>query len=193
MNLIIERVKNIIRTPKTEWLIIEAESTFLNTLITGYVLPLSIVYCLGVLLYGALWSGIFGFEYFAIASLIKFITAVVYFLVGTYTVDMLAPNFESQKNLIRSAQLIAYSSTPFWVAGLFSFIPYLGWLILFAGGVYSVYLMYLGIGPLKKTPEDKKVVYMIIQLVITLIIGGLINYLLRLIFFRTMGYDVMHY
>ncbi|MBK8496631.1 MAG: hypothetical protein IPL50_17785 [Chitinophagaceae bacterium] len=31
---------------------------------------------------------------------------------------------------------------------------------------YGIYIMYLGIGPLKKTPEDKKVVYMIIAFVI---------------------------
>jgi len=38
--------------------------------------------------------------------------------------------------------------------------------ISLAAWAYGIYIMYLGIGPLKKTPEDKKVVYMIIAFVI---------------------------
>jgi len=42
MNLI-DRVKNILLTPKTEWEVIKAESTPQKEIITGYVLPLAAV------------------------------------------------------------------------------------------------------------------------------------------------------
>ena len=48
-------------------------------------------------------------------------------------------------------------------------------------GLYGIYLMYLGIGPLKKTPEDQKIVYMIVSIVVYAVITGLLIYLLHMI------------
>lgn len=190
MNLI-ERVKNILTTPKTEWLVIETETTTPPALLMSYVLPLLVVYSIGSLLGGLFWAGTWGFQYFLISALISFISAAISFYVSSYVIDMLAPSFASEKNINKSAQLVAYSNTAVWVAGFFTFIPLLGWLVLIAGAVYSIYLMYLGIGPLKKTPEDKKVVYMIIAFLVIIIIGAIISYLLRVIIFRAMGYTLL--
>jgi hypothetical protein len=190
MNLI-ERAKNILTTPKTEWLVIATETTPMMTLLVNYVLPLTIIYSLGSFLTGMFWSSLFGgFQYAIISAIVTILSAIVTFFIASYAVDMLAPSFGSEKNLDRSAQLVAYSNTAVWVAGLLSFIPLLGLLITIAGAVYTIYLMYLGIGPLKKTPEDKKVIYMIIVFVIMLIVGGIISYILRMIFFRAMGYGI---
>ena len=38
---LVDRVKNILLTPKTEWEVIERETTPTASLITGYVLPLA--------------------------------------------------------------------------------------------------------------------------------------------------------
>ena len=39
----IDRIKNICLTPKTEWPVIAGESTSTSTLLTGYVLPLAAI------------------------------------------------------------------------------------------------------------------------------------------------------
>lgn len=165
MNLI-ERVKNILITPKTEWDVINGETATPMSLLMGYVFPLAVVAAAGSLLKGLLFAGTWGFTYFLILAIVAFISQMVAFYISVLVIDILAPSFGSEKDMGKSAQLVAYSATPGYVGALLSFIPILGLLISIAAWVYGVYLMYLGIGPLKKTPEDKKVVYMLIAYII---------------------------
>lgn len=186
MNLI-DRVKNILLTPKTEWEVINGETATTQSLLTSYVLPLAIVASLGSLLKGFLFAGTYGLKYFIVTAIIGFAAAVIAFYVTVIIVDMLAPSFESEKNMGKSAQLVAYSGTPSYVGSLLSFIPVLGWLIALAAWAYGIYLMYLGIGPLKKTPEDKKAVYMIIAYVIMIALTFILIAILGAIIFSAMG------
>ena len=186
MNLI-ERVKNILITPKTEWDVINGETATTQSLLMGYVLPLAIVAAVGSLLKGLLFAGAFGLKFFIISAVIAFIASVVAFYVSVIIVDMLAPSFGSEKNMGKSAQLVAYSGTPSYVGGLLSFIPVIGWLIALAAWAYGIYLMYLGIGPLKKTPEDKKVVYMIVAFLIMIVLYFVVVAILGAVLFAAMG------
>ncbi len=186
MNLI-ERVKNILITPKTEWDVINGETATTQSLLMGYVLPLAIVAAIGSLLKGLLFAGTFGLKYFIISAVIAFIASIVAFFVSVIIVDMLAPSFGSEKNMGKSAQLVAYSGTPSYVGGFLSFIPVIGWLIALAAWAYGIYLMYLGIGPLKKTPEDKKVVYMVVAFLIMIVLYFVVAAILGAILFAAMG------
>jgi hypothetical protein len=94
-------------------------------------------------------------------------------VITAYVADMLANTFKSEKNLDKSAQLVAYSSTASWVASILSIIPVIGWLSSIAGGIYAIYLLYLGVGPIKKTPEDQRVIYIVI-IVVVLIVASMI-------------------
>ena len=82
--------------------------------------------------------------------------------ITAFVVDALAPSFGSEKNFGRSFQLVAYGATPGLVAGLFAILPLLAGIGGLVGAVYSVYLWYIGLTPLKNTPEDKKVTYLVI-------------------------------
>jgi len=186
MNLI-ERVKNILITPKTEWDVINGETATIQSLLMGYVLPLAIVAAVGSLLKGLLFAGVLGLKFFIISAIIAFISSIVAFFVSVIIVDMLAPSFGSEKNMGKSAQLVAYSGTPSYVGGLLSFIPVIGWLVSLAAWAYGIYLMYLGIGPLKKTPEDKKVVYMIVAFLIMVVLYFVVAAILGAILFAAMG------
>lgn len=184
---IIERVKNILLTPKTEWEVINGETATPQSLLIGYVLPLAIVAAAGSLLKGLLFAGTFGLKYFILTAVIAFIASVISYYITVIIVDMLAPSFASEKDMGKSAQLVAYSGTPSYVGALLSFIPIVGWLIALAAWAYGVYLMYLGIGPLKKTPEDKKVVYMIVAFLIMIVLYFIIVAILGAILFAAMG------
>lgn len=190
MNLI-ERVKNILITPKTEWEVINGETATPMSLLMGYVFPLSIVAAIGPLLTGLLFAGLWGFKYFLVTAIIAFISQMVAFYISVLIIDMLAPSFGSEKNLNKSAQLVAYSATPGYIGGLLSFIPVLGLLISIAAWVYGVYLMYLGIGPIKKTPEDKKVVYMLVAYIIWIAIYFILAAILGAILFSLFGLGVL--
>jgi hypothetical protein len=186
MNLI-ERVKNILITPKTEWEVINGETATTQSLFMGYVLPLAIVAAAGSLLKGLLFAGTFGLKYFIIAGVIAFVSSLVAFWVSVIIIDMLAPSFGSEKNMGKSAQLVAYSGTPSYVGGLLSFIPVVGGIIALAAWAYGIYLMYLGIGPLKKTPDDKKVVYMVVAFLIMIVLYFVVAAILGAVLFAAMG------
>lgn len=154
----------------------------------GYVLPLAIIASLGSLLKGFLFAGTLGLKFFIISAIIAFISTMVAYYITVIVVDMLAPSFASEKDMGKSAQLVAYSATPSYVGALLSFIPVIGWLIALAAWAYGVYLMYLGIGPLKKTPEDKKVVYMVVAYLIMIALYFVLAAILGAILFAAMGF-----
>jgi Yip1 domain len=191
MNLI-ERVKNILITPKTEWDVIAGETATPQSLLFSYVLPLAVVAAAGPLLTGLLFSSLYGFKYALITAVIAFIATVASYYISVIIVDMLAPNFGSEKDMNKSAQLVAYSVTPSYVGGLLSFIPILGWLISLAAWVYGIYIMYLGLGPVKKTPEDKKVVYLLVVYVIWIAIYLILVAVLGAILFAAFGFGVLN-
>lgn len=83
MNLI-ERVKNILITPKTEWEVINSMGTW-------------------------------GLKYIIASAVIAFIAVLLSFYLTALIVDMLAPSFKSEKNMSKSAQLVAYSGTPSYI------------------------------------------------------------------------------
>lgn len=186
MNLI-ERVKNILITPKTEWDVINGETATPQSLLMGYVLPLSLVAAVGSLLKGFLFAGVLSLKFFIITAVIAFIASILAYYITVIIVDMLAPSFGSEKDMGKSAQLVAYSGTPSYIGGLLSFIPVIGWIVSLAAWVYGVYLMYLGIGPLKKTPEDKKVVYMIVAFLIMIVLYFILVAILGAILFAALG------
>lgn len=184
---IIDRVKNILLTPKTEWQVINGETATPQSLLMGYVLPLAVIASLGSLLKGFLFAGTLGLKYFIVLAIIAFISTVLAYYITVIVVDMLAPSFASEKDMGKSAQLVAYSATPSYIGALLSFIPVLGWLLPLAAWVYGIYLMFLGIGPLKKTPEDKKVVYRVVAYLIMIAIYFILAAVLGAILFAAMG------
>lgn len=185
---LINRVKNIIITPKTEWDVINAESATPKSLFTGYVLPLAIVAAIGPLLSGVVYPGSMGLRFFLTAAVVALVSTIVGFYVALYIIDLLAPSFGSEKNLNKSAQLVAYASTPSNVASFLSFIPVIGRLLSLAGWLYSIYVMYLGVGPLKKTPEDKKVIYLVVAWLLMFGAIMVISAILGMILYGTSGF-----
>ena len=180
-----DRAKSILLSPKTEWYIIETEHTPVSTMLTAYVIPLSLIPAAFALLSGLLYLTIG----FGIASaIIAIITAVINFYISTYVIDALAPTFNSSKNINRSAQLAGYSYTPTAVASILTLIPVLGGLAVFAGAVYAVYIMYLGIGPMKNTPEDKQIVYVVVVIFVQLVVYFILSSIFSALFLRSFFY-----
>lgn len=170
MASLIDRVKNILTNPKAEWEIINNEPATLQGLLTSYVIPLALLSAIATFLKFFVFSSVFGMAYALAYTVFAVVVTVLVFVIAVYVIDALAPSFKSEKDINKSAQLIAYAGTAGYVAGIFSFIPVIGGLLSLAGAVYSIYLFYLGVGPLKKTPEDQKVVYIIVYVLVSWVI-----------------------
>ncbi len=187
MNLV-ERAKNIITTPKTEWEAVAGEEPNIQQILLGYVLPLALIPTIAIIVgWGVI--GTFGFTSFTYGiamGLVQLINAFLSVLITGFVIDALAGSFGSQKNMGRAVQLVAYSMTPVWVAGILNIFPTIGWL---AGliGLYGLYLLYLGLTPLMKTPEDKKVGYLIVSIIILIVVYFVIALILTSIFLAVFG------
>ena len=171
---IVDRAKNIIITPKTEWDVIAAETTPTPALITGYVLPLAGAAALAGFVGSAVFLGMFGgrggIAIALVAAVIHLVMAVVSVFVLGFIVDVLAPTFGGQKNLSQAFKLVAYSYTAAWVFGLAGIIPFIGWLGALIGAIYGLYLLYLGIPKLMKSPEEKTVPYLVVVIVCAIVL-----------------------
>lgn len=186
MNLI-ERAKNIIIAPAKEWDVIATETPDTGKIITGYVLPLAgaaaVAAFIGYAFIARHFGGINWGIYQAITVLVGALAGV---FISAFVIDALAPSFGSEKNMGRSIQLVAYSYTPFWVGGLLAIIPMIAFLGVLVG-LYSLYLLYIGIPKLKKTPEDKQLGYFVVSLLVMIVVYFVIGFILSLILLSSMG------
>lgn len=179
MNLL-ERVKNIITKPKEEWQVINGEAKSGMPLIVSYLLPLAALAAIASFIgYSFLFRGEgIGIKTGLIYAVIAFLQMVISVYISALVTDALAPSFASEKNMNKSIQLIVYAATPAYVGGLLNIIPAIGWLGSLAGGVYSIYVLYLGLPIMKKTPEDKTPIYLIVIILALAVLYWLINYIL---------------
>jgi hypothetical protein len=183
---IVERVKAILLTPKSEWLVIERESGEPAYLFANYVAILAAIPAVcgfigtsivGVAGYRAgLFSGLLG-------AIVGYILAFVSVYVMALIIDALAPSFNGQKNFNNALKLVVYSYTAAWLGGVFSLIPAISILGLLCG-LYSLYLLYLGIPVLMKSPEDKSLVYTIVAVVCAIVVSIVIGAIPAMLFFR---------
>jgi len=187
MNLV-DRAKNIIISPKTEWDAVGREDPNIQQIMVSYVIPLALIPTIAIIVgYGVI--GIYGrssFNYGIAMGFVQILTAILSVFIAAYVIDALAPSFGSQKNLGKAVQLVAYSMTPAWVGGIFNLVPAIAWLgSLF--GLYGLYLLYLGLSPQMKTSEDKRVGYMIVSTLILIVVYFVIIAILTLIFLSVFG------
>lgn len=182
MNLV-DRVKRILLSPRTEWEVIDAEQTTPAALYTGYIAPLAaigpIAQLIGYSVFGITVPFMGTYKVPFGSALTGAIISYVLTLVGTYIlaliIDGLAPTFNGQRNQIQALKVAAYSSTASWVAGIFALIP--GLRLLGILGLYSLYLLYLGLPVLQKTPRDKALPYtavVVLAAIVLFMIVGLI-------------------
>ena len=178
---LLDRVKNILLNPRQEWAVIDAEPTVPVDLYKQYIMPLAAIGPVA----GFIGSTVFGYHIPLMGTIRApigqaFASMVVTYLLtlgGVYVlaliIDALAPNFHGTKNQLQALKVAAYSSTASWVSGIFSLVPGLRWLGVL--GLYSLYLLYLGLPVLMKAPEDRAMAYTILvilaALVLFLVIG----------------------
>jgi hypothetical protein len=186
---LIERVKNILLTPKTEWEKIDTEPATVKGLYIGYICILAAIGPIARLIGSQLFSGYSFLHFGLMAGVIGAVVGYIVSLVGTYVmaliIDALAPSFGGTKNSLQALKVVAYSWTASWLAGIFTILPLLG--ILALVGLYSLYLLYLGLPKLMKVPEDKALVYTIVSIVVACVVFVVIGMVTSAVVVATAG------
>jgi hypothetical protein len=92
---------------------------------------------------------------------------------------MLAPSFGGKKDDMQALKTVAYAYTAAWVAGFAQLVPWMGILILLAGSVYSVYLLYLGLPVTMKCPPEKSMGFTVVSIIAAVILSFAISAVVR--------------
>jgi hypothetical protein len=179
---LVARVKGILLSPSAEWQLIESEPATTGGLYAGYIVPLSAIGPIA----GAIGLSLFGISVPFVGRIHSSLTWVlegavlgyIFGLLGVYVtafvVDALAPTFGGEKNMVQSLKVVAYSFTAAWVAGILRIVPALGILVVLAS-LYSLYVFYLGLPILKKSPPDKALGYSVVSIVCAIIVNIVIG------------------
>lgn len=175
---LIARAKNILLTPKTEWPVIAAEQDTVANLYKNYIIILAAIPAV----MRFIDSSIIGNTWFGVTVRVPFVSGIIGMIVGyalalaaVYLVgliiDALAPSFGGEKNPIQALKTSAYMSTAAWIAGAAVIVPWIGWLIVWAGIIYGVYLLIVGLPHTMKCPSDKAVGYGIVTIIIAIVLN----------------------
>jgi len=108
-----------------------------------------------------------------VAAVLQTVVGAAMVYVMALVTNALAPNFGSQPDVGQSHKLAAYGCTAGFLAGVFSIFPPLAMLAIV--GLYSLYLIYVGLPILMKTPADKVIVYLIVIVLVTIVVGVVLN------------------
>jgi hypothetical protein len=184
MNLV-QRAANISVKPKSEWEVIATEPTSTADLYKYYIAPLAAI---GPAALFIAMSGI-GVSIPFMGSirvpvgiglstaLTQYLLALVSIYLSALVINGLAPKFGGEKNVNQALKLAAYASTPAWIAGALQVLPSLSVIVLLAG-LYSLYVLYVGIPIMMKAPHDRAVGYAAVTVVCVIllsIVGGALS------------------
>ena len=109
-----------------------------------------------------------------------FLTAVLGLVISVFVFNFLAGTFKGNSNFSRAFAAVSLAAIPSWIAGILgSLIPYIGFLIILAGFIMSLYLMYKIMPLALGVPDEKRLVHFILSLVaivvLNMIVGAVIG------------------
>lgn len=148
------RVRDMLVRPQTAWDRIAVEEP--APLIGPYVTPLAIAAAIVSFAAGPIYSG---FEvdpalaWRGIAAALRVIFAVLSVVAAAMLINMLARRFGADSDTGRARQLAAYAATPIFVAALGTLAPPVALLATFAGVVYALVLLAMGVRRLMPMPD----------------------------------------
>jgi hypothetical protein len=186
-NKLIARAKAILLTPKTEWPVIATEPATVGDLYKNYILVLAAIPAVATFIK----TSIIGTNVWLAGrvrtdvgtGLASMVLSYVLVLASVYVmaliIDALAPTFGGQKDKTQALKTITYASTASWLAGVAVVVPAIGMLIALAGGIYGIYLLYLGLPHTMKSAPEKSAGYtavsIIAAIVLYIVVGAIVG------------------
>lgn len=195
---IIDRVRNILTSPGTEWPVIATEPATTGGLYVGYI---TIVAALPAIA-GFIKSSLIGTSFLGVTvhaplggglarMLLTYLLSLAITYVMALIINALATSFGGQPGMVQALKTVAYAWTASWIAGIGVLLPWIGMLILLAGGIYGIYLLYLGLPHTMKCPPDRAGGYTAVSVIIAIVLSWAVHLVLGIIFFSASGAAAM--
>ena len=174
------RAKAILVNPKAEWPAIAAEPASVGSLYAGYIAVLAALPGIAGFINGSL----IGFSMSGItvrtpvgAGIGRMLSTYFLSLLVVYVlalgVNALAPTFGAQKDNVQALKTIAYAWTASWLASVAIIVPWLGGIIVLAGAIYAIYLLYVGLPHTMKCPPEMAGRYTAVTVIIASVLTWL--------------------
>ena len=178
---LVERVKGILLKPNEEWAKIDGEPATVQGLYTSYICILAAIPAVASFIGGQ----IFGYGAFLVhfkpplitslvGAIVTYVLSLAMVFVMAIVIEALAPSFDGEKNRIQALKVAAYAYTAAWVAGVLQIVPALGMLAIL-GGLYSLYLLYLGLPKLMKSPPEKALGYTVVSIIVAAVLSIVVS------------------
>src|SRR5690606_35409450 len=182
MNKLVARVKAILLTPKTEWPVIASEPATVADLYKNYIVILAAIPAV----IGFIKGSLIGYSGFGIhvrtpigmgltTAIVTYLLTLGLVYVLALIVDALAPTFGGQKNPVQALKAVAYSYTASWIASVALVLPVIGVLVVLAGAIYGIYLLYLGLPATMKAPQEKAVGYTGVPVILAFLLAWVVG------------------
>lgn len=196
MKSIIDTAKQFIVNPKLEWEVARQDENSAQEHVMKYVLPLALISAVAIFIgVGLIGYRVLGYRVQSVSGgLAQAIMSLVSILIGVYlsgfVIHKLAPNFNTTVSLDKAVKLVGFSYTAILLAGVLNIFPPLAF-FTFLGGLYSLYILYLGFKPMTNVSDDKSTSYFVVSLLVIVgvyvIIGLILTGIIGMLGFRAFG------
>jgi len=170
-NAVIGKAKSVLLDPKAFWARASSETESVTDVYINYL-----IYIAGIAAIGQFLQ----FVSFGVVSAVML--AIVFWgvsLAALYVVSLaaiwLARKYSGNTTQENALRWVGYSWTPSCIGAALGFLPGIGWLIGLAGGVYGIYISWVGISDMMKVPGDKQLVFYLSLIVAMIFIGVLLS------------------
>lgn len=174
---LVERAGAIILRPKATWEVIDAEAAPIRGLVVYYAVPLAaigpVAYFLGGQIFGR-GDTVLGLVYrpsllnAVFAAILQYAFALIAVAVLAGIIQALARRFGGVSDPRQAFRAAIHGSTAFWLAGIFQLVPALA--VLSIVGLYSLYLIYIGLPKMMNTPREQALIYVIIVVIAAIMV-----------------------
>jgi hypothetical protein len=178
----IARARGILAAPRNEWPIAAAEPASIAGLYTTYIIWIAALPAIA----GFIKSSLLGTGFLGVvvrtpigagigAMLLGYVLTLALAYVMALIINALAGTFDGQKDMVQALKTVAYAWTAYWIAGIAVIIPWIGWLIALLGGIYSIYLLYLGLPHTMKCPPEKAGGYTALSVIVAIVLSWIVG------------------
>ena len=172
-----KRLTGLVVDPRREWTTIAAEPADIAWLYRHFMLIVAAVAPAALFLRFTIGAApVLGLR----VALARYVVALASPMVAAVVVEKLAPRFKSKASTPQSLKLVAYSTAPSWVAGVFYLLPGVGSAATLVAVLFGLYLFALGLPRLLHTPREQIVPFMLVCGIVLLVINILLSALLRM-------------
>lgn len=182
INAKVARAKALLLTPDAEWRRIDAEPMTVREVMTGWAAPLAAIGPVA----GLIGTQLFGFRALGLVyrpplgtalagALIQYATALVGVYVLALIIDAIAPSFGAARDKVAATKAAVFSFTAAWLAGVFAAVPQLS--VLGFVGLYSLYLLWVGLPILMKPPADKATNYAMVAIACGIVAYAVVGFI----------------